>query len=261
MNKEEYYNTSEKRNLPLRCPCLSNCSRYRYTAYFIGKTCYKVKSDNAEDNMKSMGILDDNERISEMLQAGEPTTIAGGENNFHINNACPEFFLYPNEHKLIGMENVATHQYSYDKYFRNSKFKPGESRHYSECAEYSLFTSKKSILKIEKMINNKINTSGDGNIVITGDQNTVTTNITINKGDKNALARHLAENQVEIADIQELNSIIDQDNPLPEENKFGQKVNDWMKKMLGKAVDGSWTIGIAIAGKVLADAIIKYYGW
>ncbi|WPV67069.1 hypothetical protein [Chitinophaga sp. LS1] len=70
MNKEEYYNTSEKRNLPLRCPRLSNCSRYRYTAYFIGKTCYKVKSDNTEDNMKSMGILDDNERISEMLEAG-----------------------------------------------------------------------------------------------------------------------------------------------------------------------------------------------
>jgi len=34
-----------------------------------------------------------------------------------------------------------------------------------------------------------------------------------------------------------------------------------MKKMLGKAVDGSWAICIAIAGKVLADAIIKYYGW
>jgi len=116
MNKEEYYNTSEKRNLPLRCPRLSNCSRYRYTAYFIGKTCYKVKSDNTEDNMKSMGILDDNERISEMLEAGEPTTIAGGENNFYINNACPEFFLYPHEHKLIGMEDVATHQYFYDKY-------------------------------------------------------------------------------------------------------------------------------------------------
>ncbi|WPV67068.1 hypothetical protein [Chitinophaga sp. LS1] len=73
------------------------------------------------------------------------------------------------------------------------------------------------------MINNKINTSGDGNIVITGDQNTVTTNITINKGDKNALARHLAENQVEITDIQELNSIIDQDNPVPEEKKSVKK--------------------------------------
>jgi len=261
MNKEEYYKFSEDRKLTLRCPCLSHCSRYRFTAYFIGRNDYKVRSDDAEANMKDMGILDDNERISEMLQAGEPTTIIGGNNSFYISNACPEFFLHPHQHKLLGMGNVATHEYSYDKYFRGSKFKAGESRHYAECPEYSLFISKKSYLKIAEMSQTVINTSGDGNIINTGNNNTITANITVKKGDKNALERHLAANNIEDSDIQELTSIIDRDNTAIKEQKFGETVNSWIKKMLGKAVDGSWKISLGVAGKLLTDAITSYYGW
>lgn len=261
MTKEEYHKFSEDRKLPLRCPCLSNCLRYRFTAYFIGRTCYKVKSDDAEANMKDMGIIDNNESISEMLQAGEPTTFIGGNSSFHINNACPEFFLYAHQHKLSGMENVATHEYFYDEYFYGSKYIAGESRHYVECPEYSLSISKKPLLKIRKMSQTIINTSGNGNVVNTGDQNTIIADITINKGDRNALEHHLAAYNIESSDIQELTSIIDQDNPVTEEKKFGEKVNSWIKKMLGKAVDGSWKIAINAAGKLLTDAITSYYGW
>jgi hypothetical protein len=62
-------------------------------------------------------------------------------------------------------------------------------------------------------------------------------------------------------DINELQTVIDNDNPVMEKKKMGSKVGDWTKKMLGKAVDGSWKVSLGIAGKLLADAIQAYYGW
>lgn len=107
-------------------------------------------------NMKHMGILNENENISKMLQVGEPVTYIGGRNNFYITNACPEFFLHEHEHKLFGMGNLATHQFTYDKDYLGSKFRPGESRHYTECPEYSLSSFKKPATKIRKKISPKI---------------------------------------------------------------------------------------------------------
>ncbi len=82
MTKKEYYKLSENKKLPLRCPCLSNCSRNRFTAYFIGKTCFKPDSNNDEENMKSMGIINYGDSISKMLCAGEPVTFIGGNSSF-----------------------------------------------------------------------------------------------------------------------------------------------------------------------------------
>ena len=38
------------------------------------------------------------------------------------------------------------------------------------------------------------------------------------------------------------------------------RVNNWIKKMMNKSLDGSWQIGIGTAGTLLADAIKGYYG-
>ncbi|MEZ5017276.1 MAG: HNH endonuclease signature motif containing protein [Flavipsychrobacter sp.] len=143
MTKEDYYKISRDQKLPLRCPCLNNCVRYRDTAYFIGVTCYKPRAHSVEEAMLEMGILGHDEDISKMLNAGEPVTMIGGSRSFWISNGCPEFFLHPHQHKLVEMKDLAVHQYSYDKEYKTEKCRPGESRHYTECAEYSLFTSKK----------------------------------------------------------------------------------------------------------------------
>lgn len=115
--------------MPLRCPCLANCSRYRYTALTMAQTCAPLKWTDPERNMKGMGIMAEYESLKKMLTAGEPTTFAGGNRNLFINNACPEFFLHGHEYRLLGMPNVATHQFSYDEDFIGSKFRAGESRH------------------------------------------------------------------------------------------------------------------------------------
>lgn len=156
MTKDEYYKISREQKLSLRCPCLSTCARYRLTAFYVGRTCFQPRAQNYVNAMIEMNILGREEKIDKMLDAGEPVTYIGGSRSFWITNGCPEFFLHSHEHKLAGMKDLAVHQYSYDEEYRGDKFKPGEGRHYTECAEYALFTSKKWKSKTRKRISPKL---------------------------------------------------------------------------------------------------------
>lgn len=104
-----------------------------------------------------------------------------------------------------------------------------------------------------------INTDGDGNIVNTGDHTVIHASIKIRKGDRNQLSSVLKNNGVEENDIKDLLEVIDTEEPV-NESTFGEKVNSWMKMMLGKAVDGTWKIAVGAAGSLLAEVIKLYYG-
>ncbi len=106
-----------------------------------------------------------------------------------------------------------------------------------------------------------INTTGHGNVINTGDNSEIVNNSVVNAGNFESLKNHLTDNGISEEDVNELQTIIDNDNPVVEEKKVGNKVGGWMKKMMGKVVDGSWKISLAAAGKLLADAIQTYYGW
>jgi hypothetical protein len=105
-----------------------------------------------------------------------------------------------------------------------------------------------------------INNSGDGSIINTGDKAKIEASITINKGNIDELKELLRNSGLPDEDISELCEIIDQESPNLENGTFGSKVNEWTKKTIGKAVDGSWQIGIGAAGTLLAEAIKAYYG-
>lgn len=110
------------------------------------------------------------------------------------------------------------------------------------------------------MTTNNITNSGDGNIINTGDKAKIDAKINITKGNKDQLVKHLQDNGISAEDTAELIEIIDTEQPNPETKTFGEKVSGWTKKMIGKAVDGSWNIGIGAAGSIVAEAIGKYYG-
>lgn len=105
-----------------------------------------------------------------------------------------------------------------------------------------------------------INNSGDGNILNTGEKANITATININKGNIEELTKHLQEIGLSNADTIELIEIIDTEEPNFDNKTFGQKVNTWTQKMLGKALDGSWNIGIGAAGNLIAEAVKSYYG-
>lgn len=121
-----------------------------------------------------------------------------------------------------------------------------------------LKTKRKEIATI--MNQTIINTTGDGIIVNTGEKAKINANINITKGSKDELSNRLRESGVKEEDIAELVEIIDDEEPNFVNNTFGQKVNTWTQKMLGKALDGSWNIGIGAAGSLIAEVVKAYYG-
>jgi hypothetical protein len=121
-----------------------------------------------------------------------------------------------------------------------------------------LKTKKEEIATI--MNHTIINNTGDGNILNTGEKAQITATINITKGSKEDLVKHLQDIGLSEEDTSELLEIIDCEEPNFGNNTFGQKVNCWTQKMLGKALDGSWNIGIGAAGNLIAEAIKTYYG-
>lgn len=121
-----------------------------------------------------------------------------------------------------------------------------------------LKTKKEEIATI--MNHTIINNTGDGNILNTGGKAQITATINIAKGSKEDLVKHLQDIGLSKEDTSELVEIIDSEEPRLDNNTFGQKVNSWTQKMLGKALDGSWNISIGAAGNLIAEAIKTYYG-
>lgn len=134
--------------------------------------------------------------------------------------------------------------------------------------EYGSIDSLDDLAKTDENINEKItiimsqtiNNSGDGNIINTGDKNTFNSSITINKGDIEAFKQFLESYDIDKKEIDEISSIVKEEEPDKENKRFGQKTNDWIKKMIDKALNGTWQVGIGAAGTILAEAIKSYYG-
>jgi hypothetical protein len=103
-------------------------------------------------------------------------------------------------------------------------------------------------------------TFGPNATIIVGDNNQVKSSY-VSKGNFEELKNLLANNNVSEVDINELQSILDKEQPDTETEIFGTETNGWISKMVNKCLDGSWAIGIGAAGKLLADGIKAYHGW
>lgn len=78
-------------------------------------------------------------------------------------------------------------------------------------------------------------------------------------GDFPSLATLFRNNGVIDEDIELLANALSEE-PIVTSAKFGPRVSEWIGKMISKASDGSWHVGIGAAGSLLAGAIQKYYG-
>lgn len=103
---------------------------------------------------------------------------------------------------------------------------------------------------------------GNNTTIIVGDGNTQNlTNSNITTGNFEELEKYFSDSGMDKKDIAELKTVIDNDNQDQKKQEFGIKVKAWTQKMLGKAMDNSWKVGLAVAGKLVADGITRYYGW
>jgi len=99
---------------------------------------------------------------------------------------------------------------------------------------------------------------GAANLVGTASESQIIFDVTTN--DLLSLERVLIANNVSDEDISELKAALQDDPPAKLQGRFGPRVSGWISKMVGKACEGSWGISIGAAGKLLADAISRYYG-
>ena len=99
---------------------------------------------------------------------------------------------------------------------------------------------------------------GSANLVGAATDSPIAFNIINN--DFPSLVRALTDKGVTTEDITELKAAVDSDPQPIAESALGPKVSQWIAKMVQKAADGSWNIGVGAAGGLLAQAIAKYYG-
>jgi hypothetical protein len=98
---------------------------------------------------------------------------------------------------------------------------------------------------------------GAANLVGTANASMIEFNI--NAKDFSSLEAVLRGHGVPEPDLTALRGALQSEESKPEQG-FGPKVSSWIGKMVGKAADGTWNIGLEAAGNLLAQVIGKYYG-
>ena len=112
--------------------------------------------------------------------------------------------------------------------------------------------------KITHIFNTTIH-GGTANIVGTANNSSVGSNIVSN--DLESVRRVLQSNGVSKKDIAELEKALAEDKLPQSPEQFGPKVSSWIARMMKKAAEGTWGIGIAAGGNLLAKIISKFYGF
>jgi len=100
---------------------------------------------------------------------------------------------------------------------------------------------------------------GAANLV--GSANNAPVTFNVSQGDFASLEKVLQDNGVKQEDIQQLREAVQMEGTPPHSGGgFGPRVSSWVAKMIKKAAQGTWQVGISAAGKLLADGISRYYG-
>ena len=113
---------------------------------------------------------------------------------------------------------------------------------------------------INNYMKTEVTNSGDGVSINTGSHANITSTITVNKGDSKKLNEVLAGYGIEKEDIQELNDIIEDEQPDYENKKLGVKANSWIWNIVVQSLNGIGKIATAASGNILATLIKAYYG-
>jgi len=108
------------------------------------------------------------------------------------------------------------------------------------------------------MTQNNITNFGDGNLVNTGDNNTITQNTVIQKGNFDQLRQTLSQMGLEEEDINELENIVREDNTDMEKQEFGDGVKGWLKKMTLKYWEKGKQLGLGAISSVAGNLISKF---
>lgn len=102
--------------------------------------------------------------------------------------------------------------------------------------------------------NNQINAS-------TGSRNNQSNTLYITTDNIKELRKYFSQNGIAETDLNDLQAILETDEPNRDEKQFGIGVKTWFQKMFSKSLDTTWQVGIEAAGAILSEGLKRYYGW
>lgn len=137
MDSKEYYEISNKKNLPLRCPILNYCSRRVETIYMFSDYYKNFPNQNGIDLLIREGVIPNDFRKKQIHIQGESPHMIKGNNNFYFADMCPEVNLFDGMNALHPKKACVSGDY--DNYRTKEKSKIIKCQHYSECPEFNSY--------------------------------------------------------------------------------------------------------------------------
>lgn len=147
MNQDEYFKISQEKKLPNRCPILNICQRRALTIHSFSYREEHHPLGNWEDLLRLRNELSEEYDKNKIVMQGESVAYMGGARNLSFINCCPEVPLFDEIHRFLGMKKKACSSFSWDKEIRKGEIEIRDEKHFSECAEFSTFTFKNSLVK------------------------------------------------------------------------------------------------------------------
>lgn len=84
--------------------------------------------------------------------------------------------------------------------------------------------------------------------------------ITVSQGNRDSVAESLTDAGITQDDAVDFANIIASEAPSSRTDPLGPKAKKWIGEKVGKALDGTWKGGLAVATAVLTEAAKRYYG-
>ncbi|CAN5671070.1 hypothetical protein BH24CHL1_BH24CHL1_01320 [soil metagenome] len=78
--------------------------------------------------------------------------------------------------------------------------------------------------------------------------------------DLDSLKRYLGQTGIDKSDLLDLEASLERDAAEANATGFGPHASKWMGRMLTRAADGTWDVGVGTAGNLLADALARFLG-
>jgi hypothetical protein len=110
---------------------------------------------------------------------------------------------------------------------------------------------------VTNITNQVFNGSVGTNVGASGQANI---HVTVQQGDVGSLAKALVDGGLPETDATEFAQIVAAEKPEGPDQPFGVGARGWIEKNIGKALNGTWKIGVAVATGLLTAAAKHYYG-
>lgn len=117
--------------------------------------------------------------------------------------------------------------------------------------------SQTDITKVTQ-ISNQVIHGNYTSIINSGDNNNFTFNT--ERGSVDSVVDDLRRAGILETDAKAFGEILASEKPESKAEPFGARARDWIEKNIGKAVNGTWKAGVAVATNVLTEVALRYYG-